>query len=207
MSRIGRMPVVLPAGVTATVGAGNVVTVKGPLGTLTQTFSPRMTIKVEGNEVIVTRPSDEKEDRSTHGLTRALIHNMVVGVSEGYKKVLMIVGVGYKAVKQGNKLQLFVGHSLMPDTAQPQEKFIIQDTATIKLEVPTDDEIKKQGIDRMTTEKINSGLIIVVKGIDKQEVGQMAAVIRGKRPPEPYHAKGIRYIDERIRRKAGKTGK
>ena len=206
MSRIGRMPVEIPAGVTVTVN-GNTVTVKGPKGTLTDSFSTRMTIAVEGNQVLVTRPTDEKEDKSLHGLTRALIQNMVTGVSQGYKKVLMIVGVGYKAVKAGKDLQLYVGHSLMPGKGTPQEKFIISDTDTVKLSVPTEAEIKAQGIDQMTTEKVNGGIIIVVEGANKQEVGQMAAVIRGKRPPEPYHGKGIRYIDETVRRKAGKTGK
>ena len=206
MSRIGRMPVEIPAGVTVTVN-GNVVTVKGPKGTLTQSFSERMTVAVEDNKVIVTRPTDEKEDKSLHGLTRALLQNMVTGVSQGYKKILMIVGVGYKAVKSGKDLQLFMGHSLMPQTGTPQAKFIISDTDTVKLSVPNDNEIKAQGIDKMTSDKLNGGLIIVVEGIDKQEVGQMAAVIRGKRPPEPYHGKGIRYIDEYVRRKAGKTGK
>ena len=207
MSRIGRMPVVIPAGVTVQVADGNLVTVKGPLGTLEKKLSERMTITVEGNQALVTRPSDEKEDRSLHGLTRALLQDMVTGVSEGYKKVLMIIGVGYKAVKQGNNLLLYLGHSLMPVTGMPQERFIISDTPTVKLEVPSEDEIKKQGIDKMTTEKVSTSLIIVVKGIDKQEVGQMAAVIRGKRPPEPYHGKGVRYIDENVRRKVGKTGK
>ena len=206
MSRIGRMPVEIPAGVTVTVN-GNTVTVKGPKGTLTDSFSTRMTIAVEGNQVLVTRPTDEKEDKSLHGLTRALIQNMVTGVSQGYKKVLMIIGVGYKAVKTGKDLQLYVGHSLMPGKGTPQEKFIISDTDTVKLSVPTEAEIKAQGIDQMTTEKVNGGIIIVVEGANKQEVGQMAAVIRGKRPPEPYHGKGIRYIDETVRRKAGKTGK
>ena len=206
MSRIGRMPVEIPAGVTVTVN-GNTVTVKGPKGTLTDTFNARMNIAVEGNQVLVTRPTDEKEDKSLHGLTRALIQNMVTGVSQGYKKVLMIIGVGYKAVKTGKDLQLYVGHSLMPGKGTPQEKFIISDTDTVKLSVPNEAEIKAQGIDQMTTEKINGGIIIVVEGINKQEVGQMAAVIRGKRPPEPYHGKGIRYIDEYVRRKAGKTGK
>ena len=206
MSRIGRMPVEIPAGVTVTVN-GNTVTVKGPKGTLTDSFNARMNIAVEGNQVLVTRPTDEKEDRSLHGLTRALIQNMVTGVSQGYKKILMIVGVGYKAVKAGKDLQLYVGHSLMPGKGTPQEKFIISDTDTVKLSVPNEAEIKAQGIDQMTTEKINGGIIIVVEGINKQEVGQMAAVIRGKRPPEPYHGKGIRYIDEYVRRKAGKTGK
>ena len=206
MSRIGRMPVEIPAGVTVTVN-GNVVTAKGPKGTLTESFNSRMTITVEGNQVIVTRPTDEKEDRSVHGLTRALIQNMVTGVSQGYKKVLMIIGVGYKAVKSGKDLQLFLGHSLMPGVGTPQAKYIISDTDTVKISVPAEAEIKAQGIDKMTTEKVNSGNIVVVEGANKQEVGQMAAVIRSKRPPEPYHGKGVRYIDEYVRRKAGKTGK
>ena len=206
MSRIGRMPVEIPAGVTVTVN-GNNVTVKGPKGTLTQNFSERITVAVEGNQVIVTRPTDEKEDRSLHGLTRALVQNMVTGVSTGYKKVLLVIGVGYKVVKTGKDLQLYLGHSLMPGKGVPQAKYIISETDTVKLLVPTEAEIKAQEIDKMTTEKVNSGNVIVVEGIDKQEVGQMAAVIRGKRPPEPYHGKGIRYIDEYVRRKAGKTGK
>lgn len=206
MSRIGRMPVEIPAGVTVTVN-GNTVTAKGPVGTLTETFNPRMTIAIEGNHVVVSRPTDEKEDRSIHGLTRALIQNMVTGVHVGYRKILMIYGVGYKAVKVGKDLQLYLGYSLMPTNALPQEKYIMSDTDTVKLSVPTDDEIKKLEIDKMTDFKINSGLIIIVSGADKQAVGQTAAVIRGKRPPEPYHGKGIRYIDERVRRKAGKTGK
>ncbi|MBR3686215.1 MAG: 50S ribosomal protein L6 [Clostridia bacterium] len=206
MSRIGRMPVEIPAGVTVTVN-GNTVTVKGPKGTLTKSFSERITVAVEGNQVLVTRPTDEKEDRSLHGLTRALVQNMVTGVHTGYKKILMIMGVGYKAVKTGKDLQLYLGYSLMPGVGTPQAKYIVSDTDTVKLSVPNENEIKAQGIDKMTTEKINGGLIIVVEGIDKQEVGQMAAVIRGKRPPEPYHGKGIRYIDEYVRRKAGKTGK
>ena len=206
MSRIGRMPVEIPAGVTVTVN-GNTVTVKGPKGTLTESFSERMTISVEGNQVHVARPTDEKEDRSLHGLTRALIQNMVTGVSVGYKKILLIIGVGYKAVKSGKDLQLFLGHSLMPGKGTPQAKYIISDTDTVKISVPNEAEIKAQGIDQMTTEKINGGIVIVVEGADKQEVGQMAAVIRGKRPPEPYHGKGVRYIDEKVRRKAGKTGK
>ena len=206
MSRIGRMPVEIPAGVTVTVN-GNTVTVKGPKGTLTQSFSERMTVAVEGSQVLVTRPTDEKEDRSLHGLTRALIQNMVTGVHTGYRKILMIIGVGYKAVKAGKDLQLFLGHSLMPGVGTPQAKYIVSDTDTVKLSVPNENEIKAQGIDKMTTEKVNSGNIVVIEGVNKQEVGQMAAVIRGKRPPEPYHGKGVRYIDEYVRRKAGKTGK
>ena len=206
MSRIGRMPVEIPAGVTVTVN-GNTVTVKGPKGTLTDSFSTRMTITVEGNQVLVARPTDEKEDKSVHGLTRALIQNMVTGVSQGYKKILIILGVGYKAVKSGKDLQLYVGYSLMPGKGTPQAKYIISDTDTVKISVPNEAEIKAQGIDQMTTEKVNGGIVIVVEGANKQEVGQMAAVIRGKRPPEPYHGKGIRYIDETVRRKAGKTGK
>ena len=207
MSRIGRMPVVIPAGVTVQIADGNHITVKGPLGTLERTFNERMSFNMEGNQVHVTRPTDEKEDRALHGLSRALLQDMVIGVSKGYEKVLMIIGVGYKAVKQGKTLQLFLGHSLMPGSGLPQDKFLIQDTDSIKLEVPTEDEIKKAGIDKLTTEKVSSSMIIVVKGIDKQEVGQVAAVIRSKRPPEPYHGKGVRYIDENVRRKAGKTGK
>ena len=206
MSRIGRMPVEIPAGVTVTVN-GNVVTVKGPKGTLTDSFSERMTITVEDNKVLVNRPTDEKEDRSVHGLTRALIQNMVTGVSQGYRKVLMVIGVGYKVVKTGKDLQLYLGHSLMPGKGTPQAKYIVSDTDTVKISVPAEAEIKAQGIDKMTTEKINGGIVIVVEGANKQEVGQMAAVIRSKRPPEPYHGKGIRYIDETVRRKAGKTGK
>ncbi len=206
MSRVGRMPFEIPAGVTVTVN-GNALTVKGPKGTLTQSFNSRMDIAVEGNQVIVKRPTDEKEDRSVHGLTRALIQNMVTGVHTGYRKVLMIIGVGYKAVKAGKDLQLYLGYSLMPGTGIPQAKYIISETDTVKLSVPSEKEIKDLGIDKMTTEKVNSGNIIVVEGVDKQEVGQMAAVIRGKRAPEPYHGKGVRYIDEYVRRKAGKTGK
>jgi len=186
MSRIGRMPIVVPAGVTVTIADGNVVTVKGKLGTLTEKFSEKITIKQEGSEILVTRSSEEKEDRSLHGLTRALLNNMVVGVTEGYSKTLEVVGVGYKVAKQGNKLQLFLGHSLV--NGLPQDKFIIAEPEGITFEVPNPNTI-------------------VVKGYDKQAVGQIAAVIRGKRPPEPYHGKGVKYSDEYIRRKAGKTGK
>ena len=188
MSRIGRMPIALPADVTSTVADGNVVTVKGKLGTLTQTFSSRMSIKVEGNEMIVTRPTDEKEDRSLHGLTRALLANMVEGVTNGYAKKLEIVGVGYKVVKQGKTLQLYLGHSLMPTSGLPQARFCMEEGDGITFEVPDSNTI-------------------IVKGIDKQKVGQIAAVIRGKRPPEPYHGKGVKYADEYVRRKSGKAGK
>lgn len=187
MSRIGRMPVEIPAGVTVTIGEGNIVTVKGKLGELTESFSHRMTIKVENNQIIVSRPTDEKEDRSLHGLTRALLHNMVVGVTEGFSKKLEIVGVGYKVVKQGKTIQLYLGHSLV-STGLPQAKFCLTEGNGITFDVP----------DANT---------IIVKGIDKQLVGQTAAVIRGKRPPEPYHGKGVKYADEHIRRKAGKAGK
>ena len=188
MSRIGRMPIALPAGVTVTVADGNVVTVSGKLGTLTETFSSRMSIKVEGNTVVITRPTDEKQDKSLHGLTRALLNNMVVGVSEGFSKKLEIVGVGYKVVKQGKTLQLFLGHSLMPDSGLPQARFCMTEEDGITFEVPDSNTI-------------------IVKGIDKQKVGQMAAVIRTKRPPEPYHGKGVKYADEYVRRKSGKAGK
>ena len=187
MSRIGRMPIALPAGVTVTVAEGNVVTVTGKLGTLTEQFSNRMTIAVEGNQVLVTRPTDEKEDKSVHGLTRALLNNMVVGVTTGFSKKLEIVGVGYKVVKQGKTLHLYLGHSLM-STGLPQDKCCISEEDGITFEVPDSNTI-------------------IVKGIDKQKVGQMAAVIRTKRPPEPYHGKGVKYADEYVRRKAGKTGK
>ena len=190
MSRIGRMPIEVPAGVTVTVAEGNLVTVKGPLGTLTEKLSDRMSIKQEGNELIVTRPTDEKEDRSVHGLTRALLNNMVVGVTKGYSKTLEIIGVGYKAAKVGKTVELYLGHSLMSN-GKPQEKFCITEPEGITLEV---------------AEKAVP-ITITVKGINKQAVGQMAAVIRGKRPPEPSHGKGVKYVDERVRRKAGKTGK
>ena len=188
MSRIGRMPVVIPAGVTVTVGEGNLVTVKGPLGTLSEKFASVLTISVEGNEALVTRPNDEKEVRSLHGLTRALLNNMVVGVTQGYSKTLEIVGVGYKVVKQGKTLQLYLGHSLMPDSGLPQARFCMTEEDGITFDVPDSNTI-------------------IVKGIDKQKVGQLAAVIRGKRPPEPYHGKGVKYSDEYVRRKSGKAGK
>ena len=186
MSRIGRLPVAIPAGVTVTVAEGNVVTVKGPLGTLSETFNSIISVKVEGNEVLVTRPNDDKEVRSLHGLTRALIQNMVTGVTTGYSKTLEIVGVGYKVVKQGKTLQLYLGHSLVKGL--PQATLCVTEPEGITFEVPNPNTI-------------------VVKGINKQAVGQIAAVIRGKRPPEPYHGKGVKYADEHVRRKAGKAGK
>ena len=186
MSRIGRMPIAVPANVTVTIADGNVVTVKGPLGTLTEKLSTKLTIAQENNEIVVTRHSEEKEDKSLHGLSRALIANMVEGVTNGYSKTLEIVGVGYKVAKQGKTLQLFLGHSLV--NGMPQEKFLITEPEGITFEVPNPNTI-------------------VIKGYNKQAVGQIAAVIRGKRPPEPYHGKGVKYSDERVRRKAGKTGK
>ena len=190
MSRIGRMPIEIPAGVTVTIAEDNVVTVKGPLGTLTEKFNSRMMIKLEGNVLTVTRPTDEKEDRSVHGLSRALLNNMVVGVTKGFSKTLEIIGVGYKAAKVGKTVELYLGHSLKAN-GKPQDKFCITEPDGITLEVA----------DKVVP------ITITVKGIDKQAVGQMAAVIRSKRPPEPYHGKGVKYADERIRRKAGKTGK
>jgi large subunit ribosomal protein L6 len=179
MSRIGRMPITVPAGVTVTVGENNLVKVTGPKGTLEQKLNGRMAITQEGNVIVVTRPTDEKEDRSIHGLTRALLNNMVVGVSAGYSKKLEVVGVGYKVAMQGTKLVLNLGYSHPIHIEQP---------AGLKIETP----------DANT---------IIVSGSDKQAVGQLAAVIRSKRPPEPYHGKGVKYSDEYIRRKAGKTGK
>ena len=179
MSRIGRAPIAVPAGVTVTIADGNVVTVKGPLGELKQTFSANLTIAQEENNLVVTRPNDEKENRALHGLTRTLLNNMVVGVTQGFQKKLEIVGVGYRVEKQGTKLNLGLGYS---------HPVIFEEQNGVKFDVPDN-----------TT--------IIVKGIDKQAVGQMAAVIRSKRPPEPYLGKGIKYSGERIRRKAGKTGK
>ena len=178
MSRIGRMPVAVPAGVTVTLGDGNLVTVKGPKGTLTQQLSTAMTLKQEGTEIHVSRPDDEKENRALHGLTRALLHNMVVGVTEGYKKELDINGVGYRAAKEGKKLVLTIGYS------HPVE---VEEIEGISIEVPNPNHI-------------------VISGCDKQKVGQFAAEVREKRPPEPYKGKGIKYTDEVIRRKVGKTG-
>ncbi len=179
MSRIGRKEIVVPAGVEVKVEAGNLVTVKGPKGTLTQQLHPRMEINENGNIITVTRPTDEKQDRSLHGLTRTLLFNMVEGVSKGYEKKLEIVGTGYRAALTGKTLVLNLGYS---------------------------HDIKMDPEENMTFEVPNSNTI-VVKGIDKQRVGQIAAEIRGKRPPEPYHGKGVKYEGEKIRRKAGKTGK
>ena len=179
MSRIGREPITVPANVTVAVAEGNAVTVKGPLGELKQSFSSALTIKQEGAVLTVTRPNDDKEMRAIHGLTRTLLNNMVVGVTKGYEKKLEIVGVGYRVEKQGTKLVLGIGYS-HPVT-------FVEENG-IKFECP-------------------DSTTILVKGIDKQAVGQVAAVIRSKRPPEPYLGKGIKYAGERIRRKAGKTGK
>ena len=178
MSRIGKMPIAVPAGVDVKID-GPVVTVKGPKGTLTKEFNHLMKITHEGNEIIVSRPDDENLSKSLHGLTRTLIHNMVVGVTEGFKKELEINGVGFRCEKQGKKVVMNLGFS---------HKVEVEDTDDIKLEVPAPNKI-------------------VVTGIDKQKVGQVASEIRGKRPPEPYKGKGIKYADEVIRRKEGKAGK
>ena len=178
MSRIGKMPIAIPAGVEVTIKDVNEVTVKGPKGTLTRTCHPDMIIKVEGAVMTVERPDDEKEHRSLHGLTRTLLHNMVVGVTEGFKKELDVNGVGYRVAKQGKQLVMNLGYS--------HQVFV--------------DEIDGITIDAPTPNKI------VISGIDKQTVGQFAAEVRGKRPPEPYKGKGIKYVDEVIRRKEGKTG-
>ena len=178
MSRIGRMPITVPAGVSVDVAEGNVVTVKGPKGELTRALSAEMTIKQEGNLITVTRPSDAKEHRSLHGLTRTLINNMIVGVTEGYKKELDVNGVGYRVAKDGNKLVMNLGFS---------HQVIVPEIDGITIDVPGPNKI-------------------IVSGCDKQMVGQFAAEIREKRPPEPYKGKGIKYVDEVIRRKVGKTG-
>ena len=178
MSRIGRKPINIPAGVTATIADG-VITVKGPKGTLDFAYNPAMTVEVKDNVIEVTRPNDEKENRSLHGLTRTLISNMVTGVTEGYKKVLEVNGVGYRVQKQGNKCVMNLGFS---------HQVIFEDTKDITIEVPDPNKV-------------------VIVGIDKQKVGQFAAEVREKRPPEPYKGKGIKYVDEVIRRKEGKAGK
>ena len=178
MSRIGRMPVAVPAGVTVEIAEGNKVTVKGPKGTLSRVLVPEMMIELKDGEVVVTRPNDLKRMKSLHGLTRTLIKNMVVGVTEGYTKKLEVNGVGYRAAKAGKKLTLNLGYS-----------------HPIEMDDPEGIETKVEGN------------IITVTGINKEQVGQYAAEIREKRPPEPYKGKGIKYSDEVIRRKVGKTGK
>ncbi len=178
MSRIGRMPIELPQGVTVTVDDNNKVTVKGPKGTLVKELHKDMKIIVEANQLVVERPSEAKEHKALHGLTRSLLNNMVVGVTNGYEKVLEINGVGYRCAKQGKKLSLTLGFS------HPVE---FEDAEDYTFEAPTPNTI-------------------IVKGIDKQIVGQIAAIVREKRPPEPYKGKGIKYADEVIRRKEGKTG-
>ena len=178
MSRIGKMPITVPAGVEIAVAEGNVVTVKGPKGTLVRAFHPNMTINVDGAVATVTRPNDEKMNRSLHGLSRTLLNNMVVGVSAGFKKELDVNGVGYRVQKEGKKLVMNLGFS---------HPVVVEETDDVQLEAPAANKI-------------------IVSGIDNQKVGQMAAEIRGKRPPEPYKGKGIKYSDEVIRRKEGKTG-
>ena len=178
MSRIGRMPITVPAGVTVTVAEGNVVTVKGPKGELTRALSAEMTINQEGNLITVTRPSDEKAHRSLHGLTRTLLNNMIVGVTDGYKKELDVNGVGYRVAKDGKNLVMNIGFS---------HQVIVPEIEGISIEVPGPNKI-------------------IISGCDKQAVGQFAAEVREKRPPEPYKGKGIKYVDEVIRRKVGKTG-
>ena len=179
MSRIGRLPVAIPAGVTVEIAENNKVTVKGPKGTLERELPTEMSIKLEGEEVVVTRPNDLKKMKSLHGLTRTLINNMIIGVTQGYEKVLEINGVGYRVAKSGKKLTLTLGYSHPVEMTDPE------------------------GIESVV-EGTNK---IIVKGIDKEKVGQFAAEIRTKRPPEPYKGKGIKYADEHIRRKVGKTGK
>ena len=179
MSRIGRLPVAVPAGVTVEIAENNVVTVKGPKGTLVRELPVEMEIKKEGEEVIVTRPNDLKKMKSLHGLTRTLIQNMIIGVTEGYQKKLEVNGVGYRAAKQGKKLTLSLGYS-----------------HPVEMEDPEGIEVTVEGQN-----------LIIVSGIDKEKVGQYAAEIREKRAPEPYKGKGIKYQDEVIRRKVGKTGK
>ena len=178
MSRIGRMPITVPAGVTVTIADGNVVTVKGPKGELTRALRSEMIINQEGNLITVARPSDDKLHRSLHGLTRTLLHNMIVGVTDGYKKELEVNGVGYRVAKEGKNLVMNLGFS---------HQVIVPEIEGITIDVPSPNKI-------------------VISGCDKQVVGQFAAEVREKRPPEPYKGKGIKYTDEVIRRKVGKTG-
>lgn len=178
MSRIGKHPIAVPAEVSVTIEAGNVVTVKGPKGTLTQTFHPDMIIKQENGVLTVSRPDDEHLHKSLHGLTRSLIHDMVVGVTDGFKKELDINGVGYRASKEGNKLVMNLGYSHL---------VTMEEIDGITIEVPAPNKV-------------------IVHGIDKQKVGQFAANVRAKRPPEPYKGKGIKYTTEVIRHKEGKAG-
>ena len=177
MSRIGRMPIAIPVGVTVTV-SGSEVSVKGPKAELKRTVHPNMTVTVEGNEILVTRPNDEKQNRALHGLTRSLIHNMVVGVTDGFKKELEVNGVGYRVQKTGKDLVMNLGYS---------HQVVVSEVDGITIECPSANKI-------------------IISGPDKQQVGQFAAEIREKRPPEPYKGKGIKYADEHIRRKEGKTG-
>ena len=177
MSRIGRAPIAIPAGVTVTVD-GTTVTVKGAKATLTRDVHPNMTVKVEGSEILVTRPDDEKQNRALHGLTRSLINNMVIGVTEGFKKELDVNGVGYRVAKQGKDLVMNLGYS---------HQVTMSEIEGITIECPTANKI-------------------IISGPDMQKVGQFAAEVRVKRPPEPYKGKGIKYVDEHIRRKEGKTG-
>ena len=179
MSRIGRMPIAIPAGVTVDIAENNQVTVKGPKGTLERVLPAEMTITKEGDEIKVARPNDLKKMKSLHGLTRTLISNMIIGVTEGYEKRLEVNGVGYRAAKQGKKLTLSLGYS-----------------HPVEMEDPEGIEVTVDGQN-----------LIIVKGIDKEKVGQYAAEIREKRAPEPYKGKGLKYVDEVIRRKVGKTGK
>ena len=178
MSRIGRAPITVPAGVEISIADNNVVTVKGPKGTLTQQFNANMAIAMDNGVLTVSRPNDAKENRALHGLTRTLINNMVVGVTTGYKKELDVNGVGYRVAKEGTKLVMNLGFS---------HQVIMEEKDGITIEVPGPNKI-------------------IINGCDKQKVGQFAAEVREKRPPEPYKGKGIKYVDEVIRRKAGKTG-
>ncbi len=178
MSRIGKMAITVPAGVDVTIADGNIVTVKGPKGTLTSTFHHAMIIKQEGNVINVCRPDDSHENKSLHGLTRTLLNNMVVGVDKGFSKELEVNGVGYRASKEGNKLVLNIGYSHPVNMEEPEG---------VSVEVPSPNKV-------------------IVTGTDKQKVGQFAANIRSKRPPEPYKGKGIKYATEVIRRKEGKAG-